>query len=94
MATTWCSYRQESKKPNLGGNHEVGFRPCDEQIKLGAILRIADATELMAENYQQLIDERDSYKRFLQGVRENNKLLLRQIAGLKGYITQLKVRKR
>lgn len=37
--------------------------PGDENIKLGCLQRIAAATELMANNHQQLVDERDRYKR-------------------------------
>ena len=33
-----------------------------ENITLGCILRIADASELMAKNHKQLVDERDRYK--------------------------------
>jgi hypothetical protein len=41
---TWRNYRQESKEA-IGEFHEVPYRPCDNQIQLGAILRIADAVE-------------------------------------------------
>jgi len=38
----------------------------NDDIELGAILRIADASEAMAKNHQQLIDERDRYKRWYE----------------------------
>jgi hypothetical protein len=41
---TWRNYRNASRAA-IGGNHETQYRPCDNQIQLGAILRIADAVE-------------------------------------------------
>ncbi len=92
MEKTWRSYRQESKNLNLGDKHEVGYRPCDDQIKLGAILRIADAMELMAKKYQDLNTSLEFYKKLFQETKEANIILRRKNAGLRGYITQLKGR--
>ena len=44
------SYRKESEKDYGTYDNDELSR---EQIKLGALLRIADATELMAKNYVQ-----------------------------------------
>ena len=63
-----------------------------EQINTGSLLRIADAVEIMAKRYQDLIDECDRYKhRHKQAVEEIKSLNCR-IAGLKGTITRLKKR--
>lgn len=35
-------------------------------VKLGCMLRIADATEAMAQNYTRLINERDRYQRWYE----------------------------
>lgn len=52
-------YREESRKG--WGTNDDGL--SIEQVKLGAILRIADATELMAKRHQELVDAKDSATR-------------------------------
>jgi len=35
MAKTWRSYKEKSRESNIGGNHEIEFRPCaDLEIKM------------------------------------------------------------
>lgn len=62
----------------------------DEHIKLGAVLRIADAVELMAKRYQQLVDDRDMYERWYQSERATVLKLGRSNAALRGHIARLK----
>ena len=90
MAKTWRSYTEESKRPNIGQDCDEGYRPLDDQIKLGAILRIADAIEKMASSYDVLRIDRDRYRQWHKDGIEYKKVLLHQIAGLKGYINTLK----
>jgi hypothetical protein len=59
---TWRSYREESRK-DVGGKHEIKYRPCDDQIKVGALCRIADAAEKMAGNWITLVRDRDNFQR-------------------------------
>ncbi len=92
MAKTWRNYKDESRKNNIGENVEEGYRPCDDQIKLGAILRIADAVEMVASSYDVLRIDRDRYRQWHKDGMEYKKVLLHQIAGLKGYIRRLKRR--
>lgn len=83
------SYKKESRYDwgrNLCEEQNITF----EQIQLGAILRIADAAEAMAKNHQQLIDERDRYKRWYEGDCKTREKLYHRIAGLQGHITRLK----
>lgn len=68
---------------------------CTDEINSGCWQRIADAaeraataTELMGKRYQQLIDERDQYKREYDLERAHSHKLKRQIAGLKSRITR------
>lgn len=61
-----------------------------EQIQLGALLRIADATELMAKRYQELINERDRYKEWYDTEATHRHQLDRRLAAAKGRITKLK----
>jgi hypothetical protein len=53
-------YFKEQSKEDWYVNSEQFL--SEERLKLGAILRIADATEVMARNYQALVDERNMYK--------------------------------
>lgn len=62
----------------------------DDDIKLGVILRIADATEAMAKNYTELQRQLDNYKRWYQEEKERNRDLWSSNYHLRGYITRLK----
>lgn len=64
--------------------------PGDENIKIGCMQRIADATELMAKDRQKLIDDYDYLKRNRDYYRERCAKLEKSNAGLKGVITKLK----
>jgi len=89
MAEIFKPYRQESKT-NWGVYLDEKTPICREQIQLGAILRIADATEKMAENYGVLIRERDRLKKDIQYQDDKIKIFHHRIAGLKGYIKRMK----
>lgn len=90
----------EFKSYREGSRIDYGRDLCPTQqftkneIELGAILRIADATELMARRYIDLIGERDCYKQSAKQERQYNELLCRRIAGLRGHITRLKKQKK
>ena len=83
------SYKELSRE-NWGTDLTI---PTNEQIKIGAIQRIADATELMAQRYQGIIDDRDRYKRYYENQLEQKEKLSHRIAGLQGYIKRLKKKK-
>jgi len=84
---TKVDYRENSRK---GWFNDQDNMKDHESIQLGAILRIADATEAMAKNYQELIRERDNFKRWNQQNRDEVKTLKAQNIALKGWITRLK----
>jgi len=64
----------------------------NEQIKIGSLQRIADATEKMASNYTQLQNERDLYKRWYEAKNVHIKKLEHSNAALRGHIKRLKKR--
>jgi glycine/D-amino acid oxidase-like deaminating enzyme len=65
-----------------------------EEITLGSILRIADATEKMAANYTQLQNNKERYEKLYHlKVSEINKLY-RRISALRGVITRQKKAKK
>ena len=61
-----------------------------EDINCGSLQRIADATELMAKNYQSLINDRDNYQKWYRERGERIDGLNRKISALRGQITKLK----
>jgi hypothetical protein len=63
-----------------------------EIITQGAIMRIADATEVMARSYNDLIRDRDNYKRYYSEQCDRVQKLHKTISALKGHITRLKNR--
>lgn len=80
------SYREESKT-------DYGFHDRDtraEDLSLGALLRIADATEAMAKNVAQLEKNRDYYKQRFEDELACAKRLVRSNAALRGVITRMK----
>lgn len=64
--------------------------PNLEDIKLGCLLRIADATELMAKRHTELMSQRDYYERLARDRGAEVERLVRQRAALRGTITRMK----
>jgi len=67
-----------------------GEKPTNEQLQLGCLQRIADATELTAKNYVQMQNELEKYKRWYQEERAEKERLQRSIVAHKANYTRLK----
>lgn len=63
-----------------------------ERINTGSLQRIADATELMAKSYANIVAERDRYELWYHNSQSANASLARTNAALRGHITKLKKR--
>jgi hypothetical protein len=61
-----------------------------DNINIGSLQRIADATELMAKNYQSLLNDVKYYKERYNESLDTRKKLIRRISALRGAITRLK----
>ena len=61
-----------------------------EHLNSGSLQRIADATELMARRYTEVIDSANYYKGRYNQKCENEIKLEKKISALKGVITKLK----
>lgn len=61
-----------------------------DELRTGALQRIADAVEKMAQRHTELIDERDMYKRWYDRESERRARAERRIAALQGVITRMK----
>lgn len=83
------SYREASKKV-VGRNIEEGYRPNNDEVMLGAVLRIADASEAMAQNHVQLQKDRDFYKRRYEETLQRNSELTQQLITQRGMTTRYK----
>ncbi|CAJ0682053.1 hypothetical protein R82526_01543 [Ralstonia mannitolilytica] len=86
------SYRNESRS-NYGRHVDEGANLSNDDLKVGAILRIADATEAMAKNHVQLQSDLDWYKDRYNRAREEADALRRRVNALRGAITKLKAKK-
>ena len=82
----WTSYKEGSKQ-NYGTKED---NLNAEQIQLGCMMRIADASELMAKNYLRLETDLQWYKKLFNEHLTEIKRLRKQIAAYKGEITKLK----
>jgi len=61
-----------------------------EQVNTGALLRIADATEKMAEHHTELIRQRDDFEREVKRLRDIRDHLERSNASLRGHLKRIK----
>lgn len=78
MATVRKNYREESRK-NYGTDTEDGVGITMDQLNAGSLMRIADATELMARNFLELQADRDKYKRWYESEQSTVKMLRDQL---------------
>jgi hypothetical protein len=81
---------------NMRDNSRLNIKSSDsgpvnlEDVKIGCLQRIADATEAMAKNYQHLINDRDFYKRRYEEEKALGERMARRISALRGVITKMK----
>lgn len=78
------SNMREASKNTWASNSSV------EHINCGSLQRIADATEKMAANYDQMRLDRDWQKARADRNSATNQRLRNRIAGLRGYIKRMK----
>lgn len=80
---------REASKANWGAGSE-NCNPSPEEVNRGSLQRIADACELMAKSHQQLINDRDMYKRWYEEKGARCEKLEYSIRAYKATITKLK----
>lgn len=85
----FLSYKQTSKA-NWGRQEDSKQPSTNEEIGTGALQRIADATEAMAQNFIALQSERDMYKRKFESEAAACNRLNRSNNALRGHIKRLK----
>jgi hypothetical protein len=72
--------------------NSLSENPDREELKMGALFRIADAVEAMSQNHVELTRQRDLYHKLMQEEREETARLGRVISSLRGVITKMKRR--
>jgi hypothetical protein len=91
----WKSYEDFTREKNWGKDScgDASQNPNLEQLTFGLMVRITKAVELMAKNHDQLISDRDYYKRRVEGLEIDCRYAQRQIAGLRGALNRIKKHK-
>jgi hypothetical protein len=67
-----------------------GQRIHIEEMKFGCLQRIADATEVMANNYSQMLAENQNLRMKLKLAESDEEYTRRQVAAQKGLVTKLR----
>ena len=88
MSRSWKDASRTAWSDNGGNN--TGSDITDARMTIGTLQRIADATELMAKNHEQLIAELDRYLQYYTESRQIIDRLHRRISALRGVVTRLK----
>lgn len=81
---------RKNSRTDWGREVPGAINPNLEDIRLGALLRIADATEAMAKRHTELMAARDYYERAARERLAEIEALRRQRAALRGTITRMK----
>lgn len=81
---------RKNSRVNWGATVDGNDNPKAEDIRLGCLLRIADATEAMAQNHVRLQAERDRLARRCDQLQAEVDRLVRQRAALRGAVTRAK----
>lgn len=84
------NFRKESRKDWHASG--TGVVPSSEQLQLGCLQRIADATELMAKNHDGLVNERDQARKSRDYWMAEYDSVKRSNSALRGQITRLQAK--
>lgn len=78
------------KDASRGNYTTKGEVPTWQEVRDGALLRIADAVEKMAQRHNELMRERDYYEQLASSRAEDVRRLERSNAALRGVIARMK----
>ena len=86
-----ASFREQSRTEwTPTRDSGVSVNASNDQLKVGCLQRIADATELMAKNHAALVADRDRFEKWYEEECAEAKRLRGTIRALQGHITRLK----
>lgn len=83
------SYREESRR-DYGCSVEPNAAITLDEVKIGAILRIADAAEKMAQRYSELLSSKEYWEGRARTVEIALNTERRRVAALRGYLKRIK----
>ena len=86
--------KDASKKNWTAPVDKEGGYPGDENVKIGCLQRIADATEAMAKNYTDMQNSLDWLKQDRKRLQARNETLIRSNNALRGHINRMKKSKK
>lgn len=86
---TFKSYKEQSRI-DWGNNYRDDEKPNRDDLKFGALLRIADATEAMAKRHTELIDENVRLREALKSLEFHYTHEKNSNRTLRGQITKLR----
>lgn len=81
---------RENSRIDWGRNVDGGKNPNSDDIRMGCLLRIADATEAMSKNHVALQRERDVLAKTCDRLQAEVDRLTRQRTALRGVVSRLK----
>ena len=81
------NHRDNSRR-SWGRDVSGDTNPDYSDIRLGCLLRIADATELMAKHHTELIAERDRFERYYRQEQSRVAKLEARLRGTRGALTR------
>lgn len=84
------NFKSESRKDWVKNTLTESEQLNNSDLQLGAILRIADATEKMAQRHTDLIDNVEYWKRRSERAEKSNKTLERSNNALRGHLKRAK----
>jgi hypothetical protein len=79
---------RNNSRTNWGRDVDSDTNPSFSDIQLGCLLRIADATELMAKRHTELIAERDRYERYYRQEQDRVIKTEARLRGTRGALTR------
>lgn len=94
MAKVFKRYREASRTGNWGRYYDDGNdNPNNDDLKTGAILRIADSLEKIEKPFADLIYENKRLKDDREWYRKRNATLKKRVAAYKGIVNRMKKQK-
>lgn len=84
-----AKYFKEESRANWYTTKEMS----SDDLKVGALLRMADSLEKMEKPFAQLLSEREQYQRWYNEEKAKRRKMEKQLAAYKGIINRLKKQK-
>lgn len=81
------NYKEQSR---LDFSRPEGVNLTYDEVKIGCLQRIADATEAMAKEHNRLLAQLEYYKGYSSELQDKLKYTQRQLSSARGQLTRMK----